>query len=64
MREKPNLKDGKNISISHSFDYSVIIVSDKIIGIDIEKQRDKIKRISSRFIGREKVVFKSLEGGD
>lgn len=58
---KPNLKDGNNISISHSFDYSVIIVSNKIIGIDIEKQREKIKRISRRFIGREKVTFKSLE---
>ncbi len=51
---KPLLKDGKQISISHSYDYSTIIISDNIVGIDIEKNRDKIEKIASRFIGREK----------
>jgi 4'-phosphopantetheinyl transferase len=50
---KPYLKDGKYISISHSFTFSAIIISDFKIGIDIEKQRDKIVRIANRFIGYE-----------
>lgn len=50
---KPHLKDGKKITISHSFDFSVIAISDQIIGVDIEKNREKIKRIAHKFIGRE-----------
>ncbi|MGH1388277.1 4'-phosphopantetheinyl transferase family protein [Kordia sp.] len=47
---KPHLKDGKHISITHSFNFSAIIVSDTIpVGIDIEKQRDKILRIAHKF---------------
>lgn len=47
---KPHLKDGKHISITHSFIFSGIIVSDdKTVGIDIEKQRDKILKIASKF---------------
>lgn len=50
---KPYLSDGKHISITHSFNFSAVIVSDKIIGIDIEKQRDKITIIAHKFIGYE-----------
>lgn len=50
---KPNLKDGQHISISHSFIYATIIISNKCVGIDIEKNRDKIKRISHKFVGTE-----------
>ncbi|MGB0836468.1 MAG: 4'-phosphopantetheinyl transferase superfamily protein [Flavobacteriaceae bacterium] len=50
---KPLLSDKKHISISHSFEYATLIISDKIVGIDIEKNRDKIKKIASRFIGTE-----------
>lgn len=47
---KPHLKDGKFISITHSFIFAAIIVSDTIpVGIDIEKQRDKILRIAHKF---------------
>ncbi len=47
---KPHLKDGKHISITHSFNFSAIIVSDTTpVGIDIEKQRDKILRIAHKF---------------
>jgi len=47
---KPHLKDGKHISITHSYNFSGIIVSDSIpVGIDIEKQRDKILRIAHKF---------------
>ncbi|MBW2960382.1 4'-phosphopantetheinyl transferase family protein [Mesonia aestuariivivens] len=46
---KPHLKDGKYISITHSFEFSGIIVSKKPIGIDIEKQRHKILKIAPKF---------------
>ncbi|GGG14979.1 4'-phosphopantetheinyl transferase [Dokdonia pacifica] len=46
---KPHLKDGKHISITHSFIFSGIIVSDQEVGIDIEMQRDKIMRIAHKF---------------
>ncbi|SHI62169.1 4'-phosphopantetheinyl transferase superfamily protein [Mesonia phycicola] len=46
---KPHLNDGKYISITHSFEFSGIIVSNKPIGIDIEKQRDKILKIANKF---------------
>ncbi|MBU3822142.1 4'-phosphopantetheinyl transferase superfamily protein [Flavobacteriaceae bacterium XHP0103] len=50
---KPHLKDGKHISITHSFYFSAVIVSDNPIGIDIEKQRDKIKIIAHKFVDYE-----------
>ncbi len=50
---KPHLKDDKFISITHSFTYSAIIVSDQEVGIDIEKNRNKITRIAHKFIKYE-----------
>lgn len=50
---KPHLKDGKYISITHSFNYSAIIVSENKVGIDIEKQRPIITKIASKFVGYE-----------
>lgn len=50
---KPHLKDGKQISITHSFNFSGVIVSDDSIGIDIEKQRNKIAVIAHKFIEYE-----------
>lgn len=46
---KPHLRDGKYISITHSFTFSGIIVGDREVGIDIEKQRDKILLIAPKF---------------
>jgi phosphopantetheinyl transferase len=47
---KPHLKDGTHISITHSFEFTGIILSRQYeVGIDIEKQRDKILRIAHRF---------------
>src|SRR5699024_6379395 len=47
---KPHLKDGKYISITHSREFTGIIVSDdRPVGIDIEKQREKILRIAHKF---------------
>ncbi|AEE19352.1 4'-phosphopantetheinyl transferase family protein [Dokdonia sp. 4H-3-7-5] len=46
---KPHLHDGKHISITHSYTFTAIIVSNQPVGIDIEKQRDKILRIAHKF---------------
>lgn len=47
---KPFLHNGDFISITHSNDFTAIIVSSTIeVGIDIEKQRDKILRIAHKF---------------
>jgi len=47
---KPHLKNGTHISISHSFTFTAIIVSDELhVGIDIEKQREKILKIAHKF---------------
>ena len=51
---KPHLTNGKHISITHSFTYSAIAISDFDIGIDIEKNREKIKIIQHRFVNFEK----------
>src|SRR5690606_36513617 len=37
------------ISIAHSFNFSAIIISDTEVGIDIEKQRNKILKIAHKF---------------
>lgn len=50
---KPALADGKHISITHSFEFSAIIISTWNAGIDIEMQREKIMRIADKFIGTE-----------
>ncbi|NIJ46218.1 phosphopantetheinyl transferase [Wenyingzhuangia heitensis] len=50
---KPILKNGKHISITHSYDFSAIVISDISIGIDIEKNRDKITIIKHRFTDLE-----------
>lgn len=46
---KPHLIGDKHISITHSFNFSAIIISDMEVGIDIEKQRNKILRIAHKF---------------
>ena len=50
---KPHLSDSKYISITHSHDFSAIIVSDETVGIDIELQRNKIIRIADKFCNTE-----------
>mgnify|MGYP002713215270 CR=1 FL=1 len=56
---KPHLKDGNYISITHSHNFTGIIVSETDeVGIDIEMQRDKILRIAHKFtpIGEYKTL--------
>lgn len=50
---KPHLMDGQQISITHSHSFSAIIISNNAVGIDMEKNREKIKRIASKFVGSE-----------
>lgn len=47
---KPNLKGGKHITISHSNEFSVIVISDEVIGADLEVLKDKIVKIAPRFM--------------
>lgn len=47
---KPHLMDGNFISITHSHHFTAIIVSKtEEVGIDIEKNREKILRIAHKF---------------
>ncbi|MEA1785651.1 4'-phosphopantetheinyl transferase superfamily protein [Arenibacter sp. GZD96] len=47
---KPHLKNGQHISITHSHNFTGIILGEKKeVGIDIEMQRDKILRIAHKF---------------
>ncbi len=47
---KPHLVDGNHISITHSHNFTGIIISTSHeVGIDIEMQRDKILRIAHKF---------------
>jgi phosphopantetheinyl transferase len=59
---KPHLKDNKHISITHSYEFTAVIVSDKKVGIDIEKQRNKIKLIAPKFTPIEE--YKALGDGE
>jgi|TARA_B110000908_G_scaffold4259_1_gene5534 phosphopantetheinyl transferase len=60
---KPHLKNGNFISITHSFTFTAIIISKKdIVGIDIEKQRDKIVKIAHKFTPFEE--YKTIANHD
>jgi 4'-phosphopantetheinyl transferase len=50
---KPHLHGEKHISITHSHNFSAIIISEETVGIDIELQRDKIIRIADKFCDSE-----------
>ena len=49
---KPNSQNIEpvEISISHSFQFSTIVISDKPVGIDIELAKEKVLKIASRFM--------------
>lgn len=54
---RPYLKDGKHISITHSFNYSAVIIGNDPIGVDVEKQRAKIEHIQQKFIDYENLYL-------
>lgn len=47
---KPHLNDKKHISISHSHEFSCICISDELMGIDLEKLKEKTLKIAPRFM--------------
>lgn len=47
---KPHLSVGKHISISHSHEFSCICISNKLMGIDLEKLKEKTLKIAPRFM--------------
>ena len=57
---KPHLKDDKYISITHSHEFSAIIISNRPVGIDVELHREKIIRIADKFITSE-VKYLSID---
>jgi 4'-phosphopantetheinyl transferase len=62
---KPYLKDGNHISISHSHEFSTIIISNQKAGIDIEMQREKILRIADKFVNNQELQrLKSFDNQD
>lgn len=58
---KPHLKDGKHISISHSHDCSVIVLSNEIVGADLELLKEKTLKIAPRFMETFHLENLSLE---
>ncbi len=55
---KPLLKNSrKNISISHSSEFVVALVSEKNIGIDVENTQRNIKKIANRFLCEEELNY-------
>jgi 4'-phosphopantetheinyl transferase len=50
---KPYLSCHNHISITHSHNFSAIIISEETVGIDIELQREKILRIADKFVDKE-----------
>ncbi|MHB0755458.1 4'-phosphopantetheinyl transferase family protein [Polaribacter sp. M15] len=60
---KPHLDKGRYISITHSFNFTAIIYStEKEVGIDIEKQRDKILKMAHKFTPIEE--YKTIANAD
>ena len=58
----PNLKSGENISISHSKNFSGIVIGKSKIGIDIESFRKKILNISLKFLNeKEKFAIGEID---
>lgn len=59
---KPFLQGSDSfISISHSHDYATIIMSDKVVGVDIQKKHNNIERISHKFISKAELEYTKNE---
>ena len=51
-------KNNKHISITHSDDYSAVIINEyHTVGIDIEKPAKRIERVSGRFLSDDELEF-------
>ena len=47
---KPFIRNGQNISFSHSDIYAAVIIGKQMVGIDIEIRRDRILKIKEKFL--------------
>lgn len=55
---KPFIKaSNRFLSISHSHQYAALIISDKVVGIDIQKIHENIERISHKFISDKELTY-------
>ncbi len=54
---KPNLTDGKHISISHSHEFATIVIGTTVGGIDIEKHKEKTILIADKFVTESENLF-------
>jgi phosphopantetheinyl transferase len=61
---KPHLENETHISITHSFDFSAIILSDENVGIDIELRREKVMLIAEKFVDESEFGFLDKEKKD
>lgn len=50
---KPFLKDGRHISLSHSYEFAALYIGTEACGIDIEKVGPKLQKAKSHFIQNE-----------
>lgn len=55
LHSKNSHTEFTEVSITHSHHFSAIIVSNEPVGIDIEKQREKILKIAHKFVNDEEL---------
>ena len=58
---RPYVIGGQNISLSHSDTYAAVILSDNVVGIDIEIMNDRILKIKDKFLETELNYPEKLE---
>ena len=57
----PYCKEFSNISITHSDNYAAVLLSEKKIGIDLQKEEQKIIKLKNKFLSKEKEKNNELE---
>ena len=58
---RPYVIGGQNISLSHSDTFAAVILSDNVVGIDIEIMHDRILKIKDKFLETELNYPEKLE---
>ena len=58
---RPYVMGGQNISLSHSDIFAAVILSDNVVGIDIEIMNDRILKIKDKFLETELNYPEKLE---
>jgi phosphopantetheinyl transferase len=52
---KPCLTDGTQLSISHAMGYSAIVISERRVGVDVEKFRPQLFKIKNKFLNKYEI---------